>query len=63
MVTLMEGDTPLGSAELNAGAANVVVNGLAVGSHRVTAVYAGDGSFNVNATSSTTVRVLAPPSL
>jgi len=62
-LTLMEGDTPLGSAELNAGAANVVVNGLAVGSHQVTAVYAGDGSFNVNATSSTPVRVLAPPAL
>jgi hypothetical protein len=62
-ITLTEGGTSLGSAELSGGAANISVSGLAAGSHTVTAVYEGDSNFNVNATSTASLQVLPTPAV
>ncbi len=45
-IAFFDGSTAIGSASLDAsGAASLSTSALAVGSHAVTAVYAGDGSF------------------
>jgi len=44
-VTFQDGDTLLGTANLNAGTAILTVSNLRIGSHRITASYAGDSSF------------------
>jgi sugar lactone lactonase YvrE len=61
-VTFYDGTTVLGSATLANGAASLAVSFTATGSHAITAVYAGDTSFN-GATSNTvteTVNALTP---
>jgi len=46
-VTFMDGTTTLGSASLDPGGqATLTTSSLAVGTHSITAVYGGDGSFN-----------------
>jgi hypothetical protein len=75
-VTFMDGATTLGTGTLNAsGQASFTTSSLSVGSHSISAVYAGDSNFygstsstlsqGVNkATSATTIGVIAPePSL
>jgi Bacterial Ig-like domain (group 3) len=44
-VTFMDGGTELGSAELNAGIADLATLALTLGTHSITAVYAGDTDF------------------
>ena len=65
-VTFMDGITQLGSGTVTGGAAMFTTSSLAVGSHTITAVYSGDGSFNAvnSATVSQTVEdfTFAPPS-
>ena len=47
-VTFKDGATTLGTGTLSSGSATFTTNGLSVASHSITAVYAGDGSFNTN---------------
>ena len=47
-VTFFDGGTPIGSATLSGSAASISVASLGVGSHNVTAVYAGSASFTTS---------------
>ncbi len=48
IVQFFDGATLLGSASLAGGAATLTTNGLAAGSHSISATYSGDGSFNTS---------------
>jgi len=48
-VQFLDGATVLGTAAVANGAAGIAVNSLAAGSHSITAVYSGDGSYNGSA--------------
>lgn len=61
-VALYEGETQLATTALSEGAANLSVDGLAAGTHVLTAVYSGDANYNPNGTAEATVTV-APPVL
>ncbi len=56
-VTFLDGATTLGSSSLNNGTATLSTSNLVAGNHSLTAVYAGDGSFN-GSTSATTTQVV-----
>jgi hypothetical protein len=45
-VVFLDGNTPLGTANLNGGIAVLGVSTLTVGSHSITATYSGDGNFS-----------------
>lgn len=45
-VTLSDGSTSLGSANMANGQASFTLSALAIGSHSITAVYSGDANFN-----------------
>lgn len=45
-VFFSDGDDPMASPSLNGGQASFTATGLAVGTHRITARYVGDGNFN-----------------
>jgi Bacterial Ig-like domain (group 3)/FG-GAP-like repeat len=60
-ITLMEGSTSLGTGTLSGGSATISVSGLAVGTHSITAVYSGDGNFNMHSGATVSVQVTAPP--
>ncbi|MBC2933771.1 Ig-like domain repeat protein [Nocardioides sp. zg-1228] len=59
VVSLAEGATALGSADIVGGTAELAVGGLAVGPHTLTATYAGDRNHEAG-TATTTVTVTAP---
>lgn len=46
-VAFTDGTNPLGTATLTAGVATLTVSTLAAGSHSLSAVYSGDGNFNI----------------
>jgi hypothetical protein len=56
-VTFMDGDVSLGTGTLSGGAATLTTNALAVGSHAITAVYEGDGSYLSKTSSDLTLAV------
>lgn len=47
-VSFLDGATPIGTATLSAGTATLATTQLGVGSHALTAVYAGDTNFNTS---------------
>ena len=61
-VSFYDGTTLLGTSAISSGTAVFASSALAVGSHSITAVYAGDINFNPNSTAaaSLTVSTLAP---
>jgi hypothetical protein len=61
-VSFYDGTTPLGTLALSSGAATLTVSSLAVGTHKVDAVYSGDANFNPTTSASSTITVgsLAP---
>ncbi|OLE78178.1 MAG: hypothetical protein AUG06_11440 [Actinobacteria bacterium 13_1_20CM_2_65_11] len=62
MVTFYDGSTSIGSGTLSTSGgvttASVSTNGLGVGSHSITAGYAGDGNFNISSSAVVTQSVL-----
>lgn len=62
-VTLVEGTTTLGTGTLTAGAASISVEAPSVGTHMVTAIYSGDGTFNWNSNAQATLTVTAPAAI
>jgi hypothetical protein len=58
-VTFKEGATTLGTAALNGSTASFVTSALTVGSHDITAVYAGDANFLTSTSAALTQAVLA----
>jgi hypothetical protein len=58
-VTFLDGSTPLGTATIVSGIATIQVPSLAVGSHSLTAQYAGNGTFGASASSGVAVAVSA----
>jgi sugar lactone lactonase YvrE len=61
-VSFLDGTTPLGAMTLSGGAAAFTTSSLAVGTHTITAVYAGDANF-ASATSSPVTEVIQDFSL
>jgi hypothetical protein len=59
-VSFLDGATPLGSAPLSAGSASISTSALSAASHSITAVYAGNGSYNGSTSSALTQVVHAP---
>ncbi len=62
-VTFMDGASALGAATANNGVATLVTSALALGSHSITATYAGDGNFVGSASSTLTQTVNQASSL
>jgi hypothetical protein len=61
-VTFMDGSTPIGAAPLNTAAqATLTTSSLALGTHSITAVYAGDSAF-AGSTSTVLSQIVQPPS-
>lgn len=60
-VTFQEGSTTLGSATLSGQSAMLTLNTLPVGSHDVTATYAGDGTFAGSTSNHDIQTVVQPP--
>ena len=58
-VTFYDGSTSLGTAALNSGAAILTTTALAVGTHRVTAVYGGTGNYAGSTSNAVTITVIA----
>ncbi len=58
-VALLDGSTSLGTAPLSSGKATFTISSLAVGSHSITASYAGDASDGASTSSAVTVQVNA----
>lgn len=62
LVTFYDGAVKLGTATLNAGGAGTLItSALALGSHNITATYAGNGNFNGSTTPVLVQVVQAPP--
>jgi hypothetical protein len=61
MVTLKDGSTTLGTGNLSGGSAMFSTSQLSSGNHSITAVYAGDSSFNGSTSSVLTQSVNLPP--
>ncbi len=61
-VSFYDGTTLLGTGSMSGGIATFAASSLAVGSHSITAVYAGDSNFNpvTSSASAVTVSTLAP---
>jgi hypothetical protein len=57
MVTFKDGTTVMGAGTLSGGAATFTTSALAVGSHPITAVYAGDGNFVASTSAPTSQAV------
>lgn len=60
-VTFKDGSATLGTAALSAGTATLSTSSLARGSHKITAIYNGDGSFAGSTSPALTQTVKAPP--
>ncbi len=60
-VTLLDGTNSLGTAALSSGKASFTVTNLAVGSHSITASYAGDATDGASVSSALTIQVNAAP--
>lgn len=60
-VEFFDGTTSLGTASSAAGVATISASGLAVGSHSITAVYAGDSGYKTSTSSVSTVVVTGGP--
>ena len=60
-VTLLDGTTSLGTASLSAGKATLTITSLAVGSHSISASYAGDTTDGSSNSSALTIQVNAAP--
>jgi YVTN family beta-propeller protein len=58
-VTISDGSTPLGTVALTSGTATFSTSGLSVGSHNITAAYAGDNNFAAS-TSATLALTVNP---
>jgi hypothetical protein len=56
-VSFYDGTTLLGTSSLSAGSATFSVASLATGAHSLTAIYSGDGNFNLNTSAASTVTV------
>jgi hypothetical protein len=61
-ITLYDGATQIGSGTLANGSASFIVMGLSLGSHALSATYAGDSSFNTSSSSILQQLVLQPSS-
>jgi hypothetical protein len=61
-VSFYDGTALLGTSSVSSGAATLPLASLAVGSHRITAVYSGDSNFNpaTSAPSTVTITTLTP---
>ena len=62
-VTFLDGTHPIGTGDVNGGVATLAVPGLLVGSHSITAAYAGNDRFNASATDAVDQEVTATPLL
>jgi hypothetical protein len=56
-ITFKDGTTPLGSSALSGGRATLAIASLAVGSHLLTAAYAGDANFSASTSAGLTQNV------
>jgi hypothetical protein len=56
-IAFYDGTTLLGTSPISGGSAVFASSALAVGSHSITAVYAGDSNFNPNSTAAATLAV------